>query len=331
MTTVDRGPSSVAALSALQQHADHPSAFLALNSGNSFFTAPGTEGVIAYRPAGRHLVQFGGPFAPPADQEQLLAAFLAFARAQRRRVTAVQLQGADAELYARSGFTVNQIGSTYGVRLPGFSLRGGRFVKLRNKIARARRAGLEITETPYSPEQTAAVDAAWLRGKGRHVKEIEFMVGECGGPHQDSRRLLLGRLAGEPVAYISYSPAYGGRSGWLHDLSRRLPSAPPGVMEAVNLTAMETFRDEGAEWLHFGFTPFTGLDPDREVPGASRATTRLMRLLAEHGERVYPAASQLAYKEKWAPDLILPEYLAFQGKRADLGAVWRVLQLTKSI
>ena len=33
-----------------------------------------------------------------------------------------------------------------------------------------------------------------------------------------------------------------------------------------------------------------------------------------HGEAVYPAQSQLAYKDKWAPNLFLPEYVAFQGR-----------------
>ncbi|MFX4293293.1 bifunctional lysylphosphatidylglycerol flippase/synthetase MprF [Streptomyces bohaiensis] len=319
-------------LEKLRSHGDNPSAFLALNAGNAYFTAPASEGVIAYREAGRYLVQFGGVWAPPAEREPLLRAFLAHARERRRKAVAVQLLGPDVELYARCGYTVNQVGSSYSVHLPEFSLRGTRFMKLRNKISRARRSGLEVTEV--APEEVGAriegIDTAWLRGKGRHVKEIEFLVGELGGPAQHARRLLLGRLDGEPIAYISYSPAYGSRPGWLHDLSRRVPQAPPGVMEAINLTALETFREEGAPWLHFGFTPFTGLSPEHDPPRSSRSTARVMRLLAEHGEKIYPAASQLAYKEKWGPQLVHPEYLAFHGK-ARLGAVWQILRVTKSV
>lgn len=332
MTTVNREIGRDEALSALQKGADNPSAFLALNTGNEYFTDPAVDGVVAFRRAGRYLIQFGGVFAPEVDQECVLRSFLDFARSGRRKVVAIQLQRADADLYARCGFTVNQVGSSYAVRLPEYSLRGTRFMKLRNKISRAKRSGLEVSEVPYEEcaDDIAAIDREWLRSKGRHVKEIEFLVGECGGPVQHHRRLLVARHDGAMMGYISYSPAYGSRPGWLHDLSRRAAAAPPGVMEAINLHAMEGFRDEGAQWLHFGFTPFTGLSPEHEVLGASDMTSRFMRFLADRGEKVYPAASQLAYKEKWGPQLVLPEYLAFDG-RASPAAIWHILRVTKSL
>ncbi|MGY2060279.1 phosphatidylglycerol lysyltransferase domain-containing protein, partial [Nocardia gipuzkoensis] len=130
--------------------------------------------------------------------------------------------------------------------------------------------------------------------------------------------------------YISYAPAFGAHRGWLHDLSRRLPDAVPGVMEAVNFTAMRDFRREGARWLHFGFTPFTGLDPALELPTADRVTARSVRLLADHGERVYPARSQLEYKLKWQPTLVFPEYLAVGG-RLTPGVVWSLLRMTNAL
>ncbi|GHA46021.1 hypothetical protein GCM10010372_52410 [Streptomyces tauricus] len=319
-------------LYALGEYAENSSAFLALNTGNEYFTRPGSAGVVVYRRAGRYLIQFGGPLAAESERPELLAAFLEFAAARRRRVVAVQLQGEDVELHARAGFTVNQIGCSYALELPGFTLKGTRFVKLRNKISRARRAGLEVDEVPFGEvaDELAAVDRPWLRAKGRHVKEIEFLVGQLGGPAQTERRLFVGRIEGKVVAYISYSPAYGRHSGWLHDLTRRVPSSVPGVLEAVNLRAIEVFRSEGAQWLHLGFTPFTGLSEEHEPAAASASTGRFLRFLADHGERVYPAASQLAYKEKWAPGLVLPQYLAFHG-RARAGAVWRLLRVTKSV
>jgi hypothetical protein len=50
-----------------------------------------------------------------------------------------------------------------------------------------------------------------------------------------------------------------------------------------------------------------------------------MHLMWEYGEAVYPARTQLAYKQKWAPDLVLPEYLAFDGP-ADIGAFAHVFR-----
>lgn len=322
---------SQAALTAVQKYAENPSAFLALNAGNKVFIGDAGE-LVAYREAGRFLIQFGGVFGPRNRQAAVLREFRQHARDRRRRIVGIQLQRADAELYAAEGFTLNQVGSSYSVRLAEFTLRGSRFMKLRNKISRARRGGLEVREVAFTEHRGSVerIDSAWLRGKGRHVKEIEFLVGEIGGPVQRLRRLFLGSLDGVPAAYISYSPAYGSRSGWLHDLSRRLPDSPPGVMEAINATALDAFSREGSEWLHFGFTPFTGLDASHEVSPSSALTGRFLRLLAEKGESVYPAASQLAYKEKWGPQLVLPEYLAFEGG-ASLRAVWHILRVTKSV
>jgi lysylphosphatidylglycerol synthetase-like protein (DUF2156 family) len=88
--------------------------------------------------------------------------------------------------------------------------------------------------------------------------------------------------------------------GWLHDLSQRHPDAP-GTMEAIVVTAIERFRAEGADYLYFGLTPFTGLDPGCELPGHSRAVGSVVRFLAAPGDAVYPAADRLAYKQKWGP------------------------------
>ena len=138
-------PGAIAGI--LARRAENPSAFLALNDETCHFTVAGVDGVIAYRLAGRRaIVQLGGVFADPADQGMLLAAFLDFAHVQRRKVVAVQLMRQDARLYATYGFTVNQVGADYARELSGFSLRGKKHMQLRNKVSRARRAGVSVVE-----------------------------------------------------------------------------------------------------------------------------------------------------------------------------------------
>jgi lysylphosphatidylglycerol synthetase-like protein (DUF2156 family) len=317
----------------LARRADNPSAFLALNDETCHFTVDGADGVIAYRLAGRRtIVQLGGVFADPADQGMLLAAFLDFAHVQRRRVVAVQLMRPDAELYAAYGFTVNQFGADYARELAGFSLRGKKHMQLRNKVSRARRAGVSVVEADVGRlgPQLDEIDRVWLRSKGRHVKELKLMVGQRGGPAQPHRRLFAALdEAGNVLGYVSFSPVYGTQSGWLHDLSRRRPDAPPGVLELIVVTAIEMFQAERASHLHFGFTPFTNLSPAHEVAGASRVAAGLLRFLAKHGSAIYPAASQLAYKEKWGLDLVQPEYIAFQGG-ISLRGVWSLLRVTNA-
>jgi lysylphosphatidylglycerol synthetase-like protein (DUF2156 family) len=305
-----------AALAAIQRYADsdNPSAFLAVNEGNSYFQLPGTPGVIVYRPAGQYLVVFGGPFAPLDARAAMLRAFIEFAAEQGREIVAVQLQAPDVPEYRAEKFMVNQIGASYAVSLDGFSLRGTYFMQLRNKIARSLKAGLAVSEATQSQWDDAMhkLDAVWLRDKGEDVRQMEYLVGQYGGPYQPLRRLFIGQLDGELAGYISYSPVYGSRPGWMHDLSRRIPSGPPGVMEAINKFAIERFIAEKVPWLHFGFTPFSSLSTEVQFPGYSHAFAWFMEQLWQYGEQVYPAQTQLAYKQKWAPDVVLPEYVAFQ-------------------
>lgn len=237
----------------LRRHGSHSSAFLALNSGNRRFHADGVDGFVPYREGGRrHLFQLGGPVCAVADQERLLAALLDRAGSERRRVAAVQLSSAGAELHARNGFVVNQFGASFSIALDGYSLGGQRMVKVRNMVNRARREGVSAAEVPAGERDGATVtgaldtvDAAWLRAKGRHVKELEFLIGERGGPGAPHRRLFTAVYEGRTVGYVSYSPVFGERSGWLYDLTRRLPDAPPGTVELMFATALRQFQDEG--------------------------------------------------------------------------------------
>src|SRR5690348_362010 len=85
---------------ALARYADNPSAFLALNSGNEYFTDAAIDGFVCYRAHGKRWIQFGGPFCAAGERTKLQTLFLERAHAAGRRVVGVQLQRADAELFA---------------------------------------------------------------------------------------------------------------------------------------------------------------------------------------------------------------------------------------
>lgn len=313
---------------AIQKYSDseNPSSFLAVNEGNRYFTLPGRPGVIVYRPAGQYFIQFGGPFSPADSYPGLVESFTRFALDQGRKLAVIQLQEHDARLYARHGYTVNQVGASYAVNLSTFTLAGTRYMQLRNKISRARNSGLALVEADYErwKDGVVTVDRCWLPLKGEGARPLEYLVGQTGGEMQKYRRLFIGVKDGVLAGYVSYSPVYGSNPGWMHDLSRRLPDSPPGIMEAINKTAIETFQAERVPWLHFGFTPFTTMSDAREVEGRSPGFAWLMRRLGETGT-VYPAATQLAYKEKWNPTLITTEYAGFPGPASIEGFVhvWR--------
>jgi lysylphosphatidylglycerol synthetase-like protein (DUF2156 family) len=324
----------------LRRYGTNPSSFLALNSGNSYFTEPGLEGFVPYRATARCWIQFGGPVAAPDVRPQLLAAFLARAAAQRSRVLAVQLLPEDAELQERLGFHVNQFGTSFSVALADFTLRGQYFVKTRNMISRARRDGLTAGEVgrdighddmPGLERQLDAIDSDWLRDKGRFVREMRFFVGERAGEHHHMRRMFVACNGTDVVAYVTYSPVMGARPGWLYDLTRRRPEGARGAIELTFGFAAGRMREEQPDgWLHLGLTPFVGLDRAREFDSRHRAAAKVIKLLADHGQHVYPAATQLAFKRKWRPQLETPEYLAFRG-RLRLGDIWRLMKVANLV
>jgi lysylphosphatidylglycerol synthetase-like protein (DUF2156 family) len=241
--------SEPAALSLLRRHSDHPSAFLTINQETVHYQSPGVEGLIAYRPAAGHLIQLCGPIAAPEERARLLRSFLDWAHQHGKRVVAVQVPRDDAELYRDSGFCVNQFGSSFSIDLEQFTLRGTRFFKLRNKVKRAQREGVTVAECGpqelQDPQIQAAlgeIDQRWLRAKGRHVKELTFMIGERGGRGAPYRRAFVAYQGQRVVGYVTYSPSFGAQAGWLYDLTRRAPDAPPGTVELMFLTGLEALR-----------------------------------------------------------------------------------------
>ncbi len=324
----------------LNNYADHPSAFLATNQETQHFLSDTVPGLIAYRLAGRnHVVMAAGLSAKAEHKDALLEDFIAWAKEQGKKVIAIQMLRDDAEVLARHNFTVNQIGTSYSLALNQFKISGSPFMKLRNKISRARRAGVEVKQwgkdfslSPELESQLKNIDAQWLSQK--HAKELAFLIGEIGdlGKMDESvKRLFVAFSGGEPVAYILYTASFGAYQGWMHDLTRRLPDAPTGVMELINLTAIESFIAEKAQHLNFGFTPLVGLSSEQEIPGvSSRLAQKIFLWLSKHGRFLYPADSQLQYKLKWAPNIVLPEYIAFQGGFS-LGGLWDFLKLTQVV
>lgn len=311
---------------------DHPSGFLALSPRNTLFVRPGHDGFVAYRRQGRYRLNLGGVQAPAGERDALLDAFLAESQSARDRVVAVQVRLDQVELFRSRGFTVNQLGSSFGLDLTRFTLSGGSRMKLRNRIAHARRAGVRVFElgrdrplTSDAWSELHRLSRAWLAGKSAH--ELDFLVGELGTPGDPNRRVFVAEADRDRlVGFITYVPAWGTSSGYLHDLTRRLPDAPAGVMELINATAVARFAAEGVGFLHFGLTPFI-VDP-AEPSGGSQTLARVLRFLGRR-RFVYPTQSQVEYKLKWAPDLVERESIAFE--RVTFGAVWALLVATGSL
>ena len=311
---------------------DHPSGFLALNARNRLFQLGNTPGFIPYREQGRHFIAFGGVHAAAADCEAMLDGFVQHAQSRQRRIVFVQVRERQAPLFLSRGFTVNQFGTSFGIDLRRFTLSGTQKMRLRNKINRARKLGLTIAELGReSPadegmfSELRLISKQWLRKKG---KELDFMVGELGDPKEDRRRIFVVlEPSGRAIGFITYVPVWGKTPGYLHDLTRRLPTAPPGAMELCNAFAIERMIEEGVTHLHFGFTPF--ITDASDQAGSDKILAWAIQKLRRYGSFIYPSESQARYKLKWGPHIIEREYIA--ALPLSLRCIVDLLILTRSI
>lgn len=322
------------ATDSVEEWIDHPSGFFALSDRNQRFSLEGIPGFIAYREQGKHYTIFGGVNAPVEHQAALLDGLIAQAESNKCNIVAVQVRESQVELFRKIGATVNQMGSSFCIPLEGYSFVGTKKMRLRNKIKRASKAGLRVVEVGSAElprDETTfarlnAVSDEWLAAKGK--KELDFMIGEIGGPADTQRRIFVVLNKDDNiVAFITYVPVWGSRPGYLHDLTRKLPRAPTGAMELCNATALEQFMADGIRFLHFGFTPF--IVDEVEPAGGNRFIAWLIRKLYQYGKAVYPAKSQSEYKIKWGTDIIEPEYIA--ARPFSLRCTWDLLRLTRSI
>jgi lysylphosphatidylglycerol synthetase-like protein (DUF2156 family) len=327
-----------AALDRLRRYGDHPSGFLALEPGNEFFAADGVPGFVPYRRRGRYRFVFGGPVCDPVSEPHLLDRFLEDSARAAERVVAVQVQQRSLELFAQRDFVVNQLGSTYTVDLSRATLEGAAMRNRRKMVRRGERTGARVLEVgvdvPWSGHldaQLDAVDRQWLGPSGKSAKPLRFMVGSRTGQLRDHRRVFVVQLDGAVIGYSQCVPVFGSRPGWLYDLNRLVPGAA-NVGDLQVWSVMHRLQQEGAPYFHLGLTPFAGLDrahPPAGVP-TSRAAAALMRLLAQHGEALYPMAGAVEWKHRWKPLTVDPEYIAFPS-RLRPGAVVSLLRLTNVV
>lgn len=318
----------------LHRMATHPLACLLNNPGIRFHqTSPGYK--IGYFSSGNADICIGGLIAPAAEKQRLLDSYLADVRIRKANPVFVHFPKEDAPVLNARGFCVNQLGASYTIYLPDYDMSGKRFQQLRNKIHRAVKAGVTIQEIKTRAEfvdilpSLQRINKSWLAEKGsKPLKGLVTDFESLSMPHSQ-HRLVAAFWKNQAVAYVLYTRTYGAQPGWFHDLSRKIPDVPDGVMQLINSETLKSFQADSEIYLHFGFTPLVEMDAP-EIFKCSRMFGKVSRWMARHGGVVYPAASQRQYKMSWRPQNIEHEYIAFAEGKA-MKALWSVLKATNSI
>lgn len=207
----------------------------------------------------------------------------------------------DPEPYRRRGMHVAETADEAILDLPLFSLSGSRRANLRHSTTSARRSGLRVMryEDAYSA-QIADISEQWLRTK--RGGELGFTLSR----HQDVAQQLADGMADLWIsvdrddivqAWCTWRPYLDG-SGRVLDVMRRRVDAPNPATDALLATVLENYRDAGLLQASLASVP---------------------RSHGELGERIFPARSLRAYKNKFDPTWST-RWLAIPSRRQELPA-----------
>ncbi len=311
-------------------------AFFALDSRNMRYLALAGEGVVNYRLVGDVAVLVGDPVTIPAARERVLKQFLNFCALKDWRMAVYQAQPEFLPLYRKLGLSVIKIGEEALLNPQTFTLKGSAMANVRTSSRRAEREGVTLEWYEGEPPcavlaQLQDLSRIWLSGKGgRQSTEMGFSIGRLSElasagrcsvqvaelPSQDQEQGVTPRLllvvarnaAGVPCAFMSFTPVYGqlqtaenGKKvrtgwGWALDLMRRVPDAPPGVMELLIVQAIARFRCAGAEVLSLGMVGLA--DTRQEMTSSQR---NIAHLAIEHISLLEAHRSLMHFKQKFQP------------------------------
>lgn len=125
---------------------------------------------------------------------------------------------------------------------------------------------------------------------------------------------VAARDDGQICAFATFTPIYGTQTltesnndrgqpgpatygwGWALDIMRKLPDAPPGVIELLLARSIERFRERRAEVVSLGVVALA--DMNQEMSGSQR---QIASFLAEHLRLLETHRSLLRFKQKFHP------------------------------
>jgi phosphatidylglycerol lysyltransferase len=258
------------------------------------------RGVSGYARVGRWAVTPGDVLAPAGLREEALTEYLAILA--ERGLRPAFLAAGEPEPYRARGMHVVEVADEATVALDEFGLSGPRRANLRHSTTSARRIGLTVARyASWHEPQIAEISDEWLRTK--RGGELGFTLSR----HEDVTQQLADGTAdlwltidGEGIvqAWCTWRPYLDGNARVL-DVMRRRVHAPNPAMDALLVTVLENYRDAGLVQASLASVP---------------------RSHGELAERVFPARSLRAYKEKFAPQWS-PRWLAVPARHHELLAL----------
>lgn len=298
------------------RYGHNPHSYLTLEHDKRLFFGRAVDGVIAYGVVGDTIVVLGDPICSPDGFVVLMTEFRGFCATVASGCIFLGATDTFHDGYREFGYRITKCGEEARFDLACYAMAGSAAAKARGKVNRARRAGITVRE--YQPARRrdhdtetaiAHVSHEWLRGKKSGT--LGFTVGGNGLDDPMDRRYFAaydpdGRLC----AYNVCLPYDGGR-GWLVDVTRRLPTAVPGVTELLVAEGLAVFKREGATSASLGLAPLAHVV---DQGGNGSADAKRLNQIYQHFNRFYGFKDLRTAKKKYGPTDWRPLYFVYTGK-----------------
>jgi len=296
-------------------HGQNSCSYLALENDKILFFGKDVDGVIAYGVVGNVITVCGDPICAPEEFVKFLAEFKAFCNECSYQCIFLGTSEAFIEQYTLLGYYHVKAGEEARFHLVDYQLAGGKMQKMRTQVNHANK---EVTTFEYKPNDKrdeviesgiSDVSEAWLEGK--KSGQLGFSVGGVGLDDPLDRRYFYAVDAeGKIVAFNVFLP-YANKTGYLADVTRRVPHAPGGVTEKLIYDGFMVFKEEGVEWGSMGMATFSNVHEDG-VP--DDMTVKLLEFIYEKCNRFYGFKDLHHAKEKYNPTVWAPGYFVFSTK-----------------
>ena len=314
----------------VRRHGSDTLSFFKLRADKQYFFSGDKQAFVGYRIENGVLLLSGDPVGSPDAIGLLLSDLRAFAQARGLKLGAVGASEQMRPRYEALGLRTLYLGDEAIIDLERFSLKGRPIRKVRQSVARLRKAGYgaELREVrAVDPATLAEIETVLDRGRQGAPERGFSMAMDSISRHDEDTLVLLARDADGAIrGVLHFVPCYG-RAAVSLSFMRRDPETPNGLTEFLVASAAELLRERGLRELSLNFATFA-----RWMHSPARWHERVLGQLVALGNPFFQIESLYRFNAKFFPRWE-PRYLVYEGvlglPRASLAAAWAEGQLPK--
>jgi lysyl-tRNA synthetase, class II len=316
----------------VERHGSDTLSFFKLRGDKHHFFDSAHHAFVGYRVDGGVLLVSGDPIGPPGTIPGLLRELCDFAGARGLALAALGASEAFATVAAGAGLSSFYIGDEAIVDVQSFSLEGRAIRKVRQAVARVRKAGFHAELRPVGDlSESELVELEELSDRWRGAdpeRGFSMTVDGLRGEQMAGTLLLIGRDAGGVArGFLHFVPCYG-RQAMSLGLMRRDRDSVNGLTEYLVVSAIEMLGERGIEEVSLNFAAFARL---LRTPNGllERALGRVVAIANPYFQIESLYRFNAKFSPRWQARYLLYERGPLGFTRAGLAAMWAEGQLPR--